>query len=97
MKDKTESLRKKFSPHHRYANFGPVIRSITVQGFRGITHPRIEFTFPITAFSGLNGAALHQLQTIFVAYEDALKKRVEADPLRAIERVFEMERFLAQT
>jgi predicted ATPase len=66
MKDKTESLRKKFSPHHRYANFGPVIRSITVQGFRGITHPRIEFTFPITAFSGLNGAGKSTIGQLMV-------------------------------
>lgn len=39
----------------RYANFGPVIESITISGFRGVTKLRLELDSPVTAISGLNG------------------------------------------
>ncbi len=56
MSDPTKKLKAKFAPNHRYANFGPAISSIRICGFRGIADMRIEFEFPVTAFSGLNGA-----------------------------------------
>jgi predicted ATPase len=49
-------LQNKYKPAHRYANFGAVIRSMRVCGFRGISDLTVDFDFPITAISGLNGA-----------------------------------------
>jgi predicted ATPase len=49
-------LQSKYQPAHRYANFGAVIRRMQVCGFRGISDLTIDFEFPITAISGLNGA-----------------------------------------
>lgn len=56
MSDPRAQLNAKFQPSTRYANFGSALRSITIQGFRGITDLSINFDFPITAISGLNGA-----------------------------------------
>jgi predicted ATPase len=55
MTDIRDKLASKFLPRHRYANFGPILRGIRVTGFRGIT-ASIEFEFPVTAITGLNGA-----------------------------------------
>ncbi len=49
-------LQSKYKPTSRYANFGAVIRRMHVCGFRGIQDLTIDFDFPITAISGLNGA-----------------------------------------
>jgi predicted ATPase len=49
-------LHSKFHPSNRYANFGAVIRSMQVCGFRGIADLTVDIEFPITAISGLNGA-----------------------------------------
>ena len=49
-------LQSKYKPANRYANFGAVIRRMQVCGFRGITDLSVDFDFPITAISGLNGA-----------------------------------------
>lgn len=49
-------LNSKFQPKNRYANFGPALQSMIIQGFRGINDLTIEFQHPITAISGLNGA-----------------------------------------
>jgi ABC-type cobalamin/Fe3+-siderophores transport system ATPase subunit len=54
--DPRKELTAKYLPANRYANFGPSLNSIQVLGFRGIADLRVDFQFPITAISGLNGA-----------------------------------------
>jgi len=54
--DRARQLIQKYAPGRRYANFGTVIRSIEIDGFRGINGLSIPFDFPITAISGLNGS-----------------------------------------
>lgn len=49
-------LQAKFAIENRYANFGPSLKSMTIEGFRGVKGLTIEFQHPITAISGLNGA-----------------------------------------
>lgn len=49
-------LQNKFKPSNRYANFGAVIRTMQVCGFRGISDLTVDIEFPIMAISGLNGA-----------------------------------------
>ncbi len=56
MTDRARQLKEKFAPGRRYANFGPVIRSIEINGFRGIEGLTIPFDFPVVAISGLNGS-----------------------------------------
>lgn len=48
-------LKEKFKLANRYANFGPVIRKIQIDGFRGINELEIEPQYPVLAISGLNG------------------------------------------
>lgn len=56
MADRAKQLKEKYAPGRRYANFGPVIRSIEIDGFRGINGLTIPFDFPMVAISGLNGS-----------------------------------------
>ena len=56
MADNVRALEKKFQPDSRYNNFGTFIRSIRVDGFRGIQDLEIPFEFPVIAISGLNGS-----------------------------------------
>jgi predicted ATPase len=56
MSDPRSQLSAKFQPATRYSNFSSALKSITVQGFRGIADLTIDFQYPITAISGLNGA-----------------------------------------
>jgi predicted ATPase len=56
MSSAVAKLQNKYKLAHRYANFGAVIRRMQVYGFRGISDLSIDFEFPITAISGLNGA-----------------------------------------
>jgi len=39
-----------------YSNFGAVIKTMTIDGFRGISNLHLNFEYPITAISGTNGA-----------------------------------------
>ena len=56
MSDKTKKISIKYLEKNRYGNFGPCIRKIHVDGFRGITKLDLSLDFPVTAISGLNGA-----------------------------------------
>lgn len=56
MADPRSQIQKKYAPKNRYANFGPSLKSIRIQGFRGVADLVMDFPFPITAISGLNGA-----------------------------------------
>ena len=53
--DNLRRLNGKFAVAHRYANFGPVLQSLEIRGFRGITDLTLTVQSPITALSGLNG------------------------------------------
>lgn len=53
--DALRALAKRFSPANRYANFGPVLQSMEVQGFRGVSNLQLTIKSPITALCGLNG------------------------------------------
>ncbi|WP_066273195.1 ATP-dependent nuclease [Hydrogenophaga palleronii] len=56
MPDPRADLRSKFHVNNRYSNFGPALDSVKICGFRGIADLTVQFQFPITAISGLNGA-----------------------------------------
>ena len=56
MPDPRIELQSKYLPPNRYANFGPSLKSIRIRGFRGINDLMVDFQYPITAISGLNGA-----------------------------------------
>lgn len=56
MSDPREQLYSKYLLQHRYKNFGPALKSVRIRGFRGINDLTIEFQYPITVISGLNGA-----------------------------------------
>lgn len=56
MADRAKQLKEKYAQERRYANFGPVLRSIEIDGFRGINALLIPFDFPVVAISGLNGS-----------------------------------------
>ncbi len=54
--DVAQKLRTKYSEKNRYSNFGPCLRKVHIDGFRGIYSIDFELDFPITVVSGLNGA-----------------------------------------
>ncbi len=56
MPDIRQELAAKYEIQNRYATFGPVLNSVHIHGFRGITDLTVDFVYPITAISGLNGA-----------------------------------------
>lgn len=55
MADVRSSLASKFKRNNRFSNFGPVIVSADIFGFRGVT-ASITFDYPITALTGFNGS-----------------------------------------
>ncbi len=55
MADIRKNLSGKFQRENRYSNFGACINFLKIKGFRGITCD-IQFEFPVTAITGLNGA-----------------------------------------
>lgn len=56
MPDPRLEIQAKYLPQNRYATFGPALRSVRILGFRGVADLSVDFQFPITAISGLNGA-----------------------------------------
>jgi predicted ATPase len=56
MTEPITKLRQQFKTDNRYPNFGPLVISLKIDGFRGIKDLSINLDHPITAFSGLNGA-----------------------------------------
>lgn len=56
MSNTVQQLSAKFRQDCKYANFGSLINSISIDGFRGISGLTIEPSFPVVAFSGLNGS-----------------------------------------
>ncbi len=66
MTDIRKTLLSKFQGGNLYSNFGPVIKSMTVDGFRGLSNLRIDFEYPITAISGTNGSGKSTLGQLAV-------------------------------
>ncbi|MFN9623621.1 MAG: ATP-dependent nuclease [Cyanobacteriota bacterium] len=56
MADPRRALENKYRIENRYASFGPILETIRIRGFRGIVDLTVNFEYPITAISGLNGA-----------------------------------------
>lgn len=56
MADLAKKLAGKYAIKNRYANFGACLRTVYIDGFRGITSLNLNLDYPITAISGLNGA-----------------------------------------
>lgn len=56
MADRGKQLKEKYVLARRYANFGPVVRCLNINGFRGINDLTIPLEFPVVAISGLNGS-----------------------------------------
>lgn len=70
MADIVRKLRSKYSEKNRYANFGPCLRKVHIDGFRGIYSIDLNLDHPITAISGLNGAGKSTLgQLAICAYK----------------------------
>lgn len=61
-----ESIKKQYLLENRYKNFGPCIRKLHVNGFRGINNLDLNFEFPITVVTGLNGAGKSTLGQIAI-------------------------------
>lgn len=79
MADPRAALASKFLLNHRYVNFGPCLREMSIDGFRGIK-ASISFDYPVTAITGLNGAGKSTLgQLALCAYRkvstETLSKR----------------------
>ena len=55
MADPNKKLVAKFKLENRYSNFGPFLRKLTINGFRGLRDIDVKFDHPVTAISGLNG------------------------------------------
>lgn len=55
MTDVSKNLASKFVKKSRYSNFGACVNSLKIKGFRGIICD-LDFEFPVTAITGLNGA-----------------------------------------
>ena len=56
MSDLIKKLQSKYLEKSRYSNFGPCLRKVRIDGFRGIYAVDVDLDFPITAITGLNGA-----------------------------------------
>lgn len=70
MNDIAKILHSKYSEKKRYSNFGPCLRKVHIDGFRGINAIDLELDFPITLISGLNGAGKSTLgQLAICAYK----------------------------
>ncbi len=56
MADIVKKLLGRYSSKARYTHFGSCLRSVHIDGFRGISSLDLALDFPVTAVSGLNGA-----------------------------------------
>ena len=54
MSDIKKKLASKFRKMDRFSNFGSCLNSVVINGFRGLSCP-VDFEFPVTAITGLNG------------------------------------------
>lgn len=56
MSDNRKKLLEQFSAKNQFSTFGPCIKKMTINGFRGIKDLDLNFEYPITAISGTNGS-----------------------------------------
>ncbi len=71
MANPIEKLERMYTQQSRYATFGPTINKMKINGFRGINNFEINFDFPITAISGLNGSGKSSIcQIASCAYKE---------------------------
>jgi predicted ATPase len=71
MSDEREKLRKMFDPAQREKSFGNMITRMTVRGVRCHRNTVIDFQYPITALTGVNGTGKSTLlQLAAVAYRN---------------------------
>ena len=76
MADVRKILLSKFQGSNLYSNFGAIIKSMTVDGFRGLSNLRLDFEYPITAISGTNGSGKSTLGQLAVcAYKQPSTNR----------------------
>jgi predicted ATPase len=74
--DQRDRLQALFGVEHRYNNFGEVLISMHVQGFRCHTSTVVNIESPITAFCGLNGTGKSTLLHLAaVAYKKPGRNR----------------------
>lgn len=70
MSDPRKKLQDMFKEENRFANFGPALIQMHVQGFRCHSSTPVEFQNPITALCGLNGTGKSTiLQLAAAAYK----------------------------
>lgn len=55
MSDPRSALAGKYDLKHRFSNFGPILNSVAIDGFRGV-QAEVNFEYPVTALSGFNGS-----------------------------------------
>ncbi|WP_341715813.1 AAA family ATPase [Micromonospora sp. FIMYZ51] len=53
--DKRRAISRMFSGDNQYRNFGAVLTSLEIRGFRGVADLTLSLKSPVTALSGLNG------------------------------------------
>lgn len=69
MADIAKQLAAKYEKRSRFSNFGSVITSMEVNGFRGLS-ANISFDYPVVAITGLNGAGKSTIaQLMLCAYK----------------------------
>lgn len=62
----SEKLSAQWREANRYRNFGSCLRSLRIQGFRGLADLTVDFDFPVTAISGLNATGKSTIGQIAV-------------------------------
>lgn len=67
MNDLRSKLQQLFQPQAQYSQFGKVLTSVVVRGFRCHADTFLEFNSPITAFCGLNGTGKSTLLHILAS------------------------------
>lgn len=77
MSDQRNKLQNLFRPESRHANFGEVLSSVLVHGFRCHTNTSIEFESPIVAFCGPNGTGKSTLLQILASAYNAVEETPE--------------------
>lgn len=65
-KNPVDIIMSRFKKENLYSNYGHLLKSITIDGFRGINNLEVNFEFPITAISGTNGAGKSTIAQICV-------------------------------
>lgn len=69
LSESQRNLSNKFIAENRYNNFGKCVNSVEIKGFRGVECD-INFEFPVTAITGLNGAGKTTIgQIMLCAYK----------------------------